>query len=340
MNDGMKSIAKCIEDIRLHPEEISPRLDLADSLQRRKKMLATWMRVSLAQDQAFAPLGSTFPTLSVCSTVRGSSYVCRHNDDPDQSLKRWEQICPTYWQTPAHCRIGTYYGRWIFSCWATNSPSNREQTDELGSMLWLEDLWRDGLLEIIEFNLGRAESTGPLFAWPEAIRNLPFFLNAARAFDPEFTKELTRRLFSWPSLVGLYLTMGTFPKAVVADLPSLTPRLQFLSVESESRSRELDAIISSLPDLPNLRLAALWGPVISRENIAAIARSGSISALAINSRHLTRGDLFTLAEMKRLKWLGINSDGITRMDLIEFRYSFPHVELYLSIDMLNRLGPA
>lgn len=336
----MTSLAECIEQIRINPEEISARLDLADCLHRRKKMLATWMRMSLAQDQAFAPLGSTFPTLSVCSTVRGSSYVCRHNDDPEQSLKRWEQICPAYWQTPAHCRIGTYFGRWIFSCWATNSPSNREQTDELGSMLWLEDLWSDGLLEIIEFNLGRAESTGPLFAWPEAIRNLPFFLNAARAFDPNFSTELTRQLFSWPSLIGLYLTTGRFPKAVVADLPSITPKLQFLSVESENRSRELDSIISGLPDLPDLRLVALWGPSISRENIADVVKCHRLSALAMNSRHLTRDDLFILADMKRLKWLGVNSGAITRRDLIEFRRSFPHIELYLSIDMLNRLGPA
>uniref|UniRef100_UPI0013ED0355 hypothetical protein n=1 Tax=Aquisphaera insulae TaxID=2712864 RepID=UPI0013ED0355 len=338
----MKSMAECVRRIAEHPGELSLRLDLADLLERhRKPQLARWMREGLAVHGAINPIGSTFPTGSVWGNVRYSSYVCPCEPTPQQRLEQFVRICPGYWKTPERCGFGDYYGRIIISCSAVNSPSNREQVDELGTMTWLEDLRDDGLLEVIEFNVGRPETAEWMLELPEAIRKLPFSLNAARAGGGGFTRELSRRLFSWPSLIGLYLTMGAFPPAVVAELPELATELQFLSLEFERRTRMVEDLIQGLPRLPNLRFLALLGPLKPTEgDLAAIVAGPRLAALGLHSRHLTRADLFALGRSTALRWLGLDSEIVTRADLGEFRAAFPKVQLILSRDMQTRLGPA
>ncbi|WP_165245435.1 hypothetical protein [Paludisphaera soli] len=338
----MKSIAECVRRIAQHPGELSLRLDLADLLQQhRKPQLARWMREGLAVHSAINPIGSTFPTGSVWGSVRYSSYACPCEPTLLQRLEQFARVCPGYWKTPEHCCFHDYYGRIAVSCWAVNSPSNREQVDELATMTWLEDLRDDGLLEVIEFNLGRPETAEWALELPEAIRKLPFLLNAARAGGGGFTRELSRRLFSWPSLIGLYLTLGSFPPAVAAELPELAPELQFLSLEFERRTRMVDDVIQGLPRFPALRFLALLGPLRpTNRDLAAIVAGPRLATLGLHSRHLTRTDLFALGLSKALRWLGLDSETLTRSDLAEFRAVFPRVQLILSRDMQTRLGPA
>ncbi len=334
-------MADCVEALRVRPAQLGARLDLADALERgRKKGLATWVRWNCAEWQAFDPIESTFPSNNVWSNVRWSSFLHRPPGRAEEIAARWAGVRPLYWTDPEHLRTGAYFGRWVFTCWAANSSGNEASIRELASLLWLEDAWRDGFLELIEFNLGDAGTAAGWLELPEALRALPWFLNGSRTFDTKMDVSLVRQLVSSPTMIGLYLPNAIFPRAVVTDLPALAPGLQFLAVEMERRNRDHDALVNGLASLPSLRFLSLHGNAIGDDHLPAIAAAPGLSALGIASQRLTDRGLLALGSMPHLRHLGLNSREITRPGLAEFRRAFPRVNVHLSEDMLNRLGPA
>ncbi|MFO1002101.1 MAG: hypothetical protein U0936_17335 [Planctomycetaceae bacterium] len=337
----MKSINQCVKEVSLQPAVLRLRLELADTLQnRRQSNLANWMRLWLARHEALAPLATTIPATAVLSRVQSSSYVCLNSTTPENHLEAWAAVCPNYWRTPTQCIPTNYFGRWIISCWAVNFPGNREQIDELATMDWLEKLWCDGLLEVIEFHLGRPETAEWFLALPERIRNLPVSVNTARAAGPGFGVDLSRRLLTMPSLIGLYLTLGTFPKSIVTELSSVAAKLQFLTVEYDRNTKEFDRLLHELLHLPKLRYLSLLGPKLSASNIDSLHNSCGISAMGVQAPHLDRDSLLAIGTVPGLKWLGINSSRINRKDVDDFRSLFPNTVLLLSSEIQDRIGPA
>lgn len=320
------------------PANLSLRLDLADALKKsRQSKIASWMRSSLAQANAISDIEYTFPTNSVWNTIRFSSFIEPAGPDP---IDQWDLVKPSYWETPQHCTYRDYYGRWIFECSATSYPADRTAIDELSSATWLTRLWRDGLLEIIEYGIGASETAEWLFDLPDEILHLPFLLNTARSVGP-IPAGLCRQLLSLANLKGLYLTMGIFAKGIQSELPERAPDLQFLNLDFSRRSSELDAAFESLKHFHQLRLLSVLGEgKLSAENIDCIARSTSIRALGIHSLHVERQQLFKLGAVESLKCLGINSSKLKRKDLQDFQTEFKGIKLLLSEDMQNRIGPA
>jgi hypothetical protein len=330
-------LADLIEAISLRPDELSLRLDLADFLQKRRKFeLARWMRGSLVRWSGFANIKCTFPTLTVCGSM-GGSY-----DGLNRVLcsPKWEAVCPPYWRPPGLCSYGEYYGRLVISCEAVSQSSDRSCVNELASMVWLEKLQKDGLLELVEYGLGSSETAAWALDLPHEIQSLPFFLNTARS-SRGLTKDVSRRLLSWPSLIGLYFTTGVFSKGIFAELPRLAKGLQFLTIEASRRSAELDELFQGIPSFPDLRLVfVLAESQLPKENLESLSQSTSITTLWFPSWKLNRDGLFLLGETANLRWLGINSGLLTRQDIVDFRTRFRNVHLFLGEDMQLRLGPA
>lgn len=330
-------LTELVQAISLRPDEISLRLDLADLLQKRRKPeLARWMRGSLVKWSGFANIKCTFPTLSV-----GGAMGCSFDGlNRVLSSPKWEDVCPPYWQSPKVCLYGEYFGRLVISCPATSCPSDRSCVNELANMLWLEKLQKDGLFELIEYELGSSETAVWSLDLPHEIRSLPFFLNTARSFQ-RLTKEVSRRLLSWPSLIGLYYATGVFSKGISGELPELAKGLQFLSIEASRRSSELDDLFQGIASFPNLRrVFVLADCQLPMDHLESLARSPSITTLSFPSWKLNRDGLFLLGETANLRWLGINSGTLTRQDIFDFRVNCRDVHLFLGEDMQLRLGPA
>lgn len=333
MSDRLRELVNAISK---RPADLSPRLDLADWRQaQRQTKLADWMRLSLALWAARAELQCVYPTTSVWGCVGPLAQAL----GPDPRA-RWEQVCPDYWKSPVRCISADFYGRWLISCPNVSRPVDRGPFDELCSMMWLEKLQKDGLLELIEYELGSAVTASWVLDLPAEIRALPIFLNTARAFE-SLNKTLSRQVLSWPSLIGLYLKTGTFAKGVAAELPQLSPGLQFLEIEATKQSAEVDMVFETIPHFPELRLIKVATERrVTPANLQAIAQSPSARAVAVFSRYLDMDGLFTLGSAPNLRWLGINSEKLKRADLLAFRKTFPNVQLLLSDDMRFRLGPA
>lgn len=329
-------LSELVDAISKRPADLSPRLDLADWRQsQRQTKLADWMRLSLSLWAARAEIQCVYPTTSVWGCVGSLSQVT----GPDPRV-RWEPACPDYWIPPVRCIYADFYGRWLFSCPNASRPADRGPYDELCSMVWLEKLQKDGLLELIEYELGSAVTASWALDLPAQIRSLPIFLNSARAFE-SLNKTLSRQVLSWPTLIGLYFKTGTFAMGVAAELPQLLSSLQFLEIEATKQSAEVDEVFEAIPHFPDLRLFKVANDRrLTSANLQSIARSPSARAIGVFSRHLDAEGFFTLGSTPSLRWLGINSEKLKRSDLQAFRKTFPNVHLFLSDDMRLRLGPA